>query len=233
MRTVSAAVERIAIRAADLVVCPAPSSRDFYAQMRPGRPTIVLENPIDTERFRADFSVEKDLDPLYVGRLSAEKGRAVLLRAVALTGRPLRLAMVGAGSEWPVLEKIAATCEASIVFAGVVPNHELPSWYQRARLVAVPSFTEAAGVVPVEAMASGTPVIASEVTGLIDLVIDGVNGWLVPPGDERAWATKLHELLADDEELRRAGKKAMSTAQRFDGRRFASRVVDAYRASIG
>jgi glycosyltransferase involved in cell wall biosynthesis len=233
MRAVSAAVERIAIRAADLVVCPAPSSRDFYARMRPDRPTISLENPVDTGKFRPDPSVKKDLDLLYVGRLSAEKGPAVLLRAAALIEEPLRIAVVGAGSERPVLDKIAAGCRASVVFAGVVPNHELPSWYQRARLVAVPSFTEAAGVVPVEAMASGTPVIASEVTGLIDSVVDGVNGWLVPPGEERAWTTKLHQLLADDEELRRAGKEATRTAQRFDSRRFANRVVDAYRTSTG
>jgi D-inositol-3-phosphate glycosyltransferase len=111
---------------------------------------------------------------------------------------------------------------------GTVPNRELPDWFRRARLVAVPSFTEAAGMVPVEAMASGTPVVASRVTGLVDTVVDEQNGWLVPAGDEAAWAAKLDKLLADDQRLRTAGVQAVETARRFDRTTFAERCLAAY-----
>jgi glycosyltransferase involved in cell wall biosynthesis len=226
-RVVISTIEGAALRFADLVVCPSPSSRDYYAQLRRG-PTISVENPIDTERFSPDPSRTRDVDILFVGRLAAEKGAAVLLRAVARIPRPLRTVIIGAGTQRSELERLASLCPGEVSFTGVVPNRELVDWFRRTRIVAVPSFSEAAGMVPVEAMASGTPVLASRVSGLVDTVVDGRNGWLVSAGDDAAWAAKLNKLLTDDARLRAAGAEGVETARRFDRRAFSERLVAEY-----
>ena len=221
-------LEWLALRAADVVVCPAPSSRDFYAASRKHKSTIALENPVDLERFSPDATVARDVDVLYVGRLAEEKGPAVLLHALASSGVPRSTVVAGQGAERSRLEALAKQCPGTIEFAGAVPNEDLPAWYRRARVVVVPSFTEAAGMVPVEAMASGTPVIASRVGGLIDTVTDEENGWLVPPGDPVALAAVLDRVLGDDESLARVAHAAHATAARFDASTFGPRVIAAY-----
>jgi glycosyltransferase involved in cell wall biosynthesis len=113
-------------------------------------------------------------------------------------------------------------------FPGVVAHEELPALFRRARLVVVPSFTEAAGMVPVEAMACGTPVVASRVGGLADTIADGENGWLVPPGDVDALAAVLDRLLSHPVELERVGRVARASVDRFDARTFGARMIEAY-----
>jgi glycosyltransferase involved in cell wall biosynthesis len=221
-------LEWVALRAADLVVCPAPSSRDHYATRRPSKPTIALVNPVDLDRFSPEDSVLRDIDVLFVGRLAEEKGPAVLLEALVASAVPRRTVVAGQGSERARLETLAARCPGSVELPGVVPNEDLPSWYRRARVVVVPSFTEAAGMVPVEAMASGTPVVASSVGGLVDTVIDGENGWLVPPGDSVALATVLDRVLADDDLLASVGGAAHQSVGRFDAHTFGPRAIAAY-----
>ena len=221
-------LEWVALRAADIVVCPAPSSRDFYAARRRSKSTIAVENPVDLDRFSPDATVARDVDVLYVGRLAQEKGPAVMLEALATSGVSRRTVVAGQGAEREHLETLAKTCPGTIEFTGAVPNEDLPSWYRRTRVVVVPSFTEAAGMVPVEAMASGTPVIASRVGGLVDTVTDGENGWLVPPGDAAALASALDRVLADDDLLARVGRAAQHSVGRFDARTFGPRAIAAY-----
>jgi glycosyltransferase involved in cell wall biosynthesis len=217
-------VERQALTTADLVVCPSPSSRDFYAQFRPGRETLSLENPIDISRFRPDPNARRDIDVLFVGRLSAEKGADVLLHAAAKVERPLRMVLIGQGRERERLEELAATLPGDCELIARVDNDELPRWYQRARVVVVPSFTEAGPVVPLEAMACGTPIIASAVTGLVDLVDHGENGWLFPPGDAVALAGVMSRVLPDDSALQASGERAVLTAHRMTSSAFRTRV---------
>jgi glycosyltransferase involved in cell wall biosynthesis len=220
--------EWLALWRADLVVCPAPSSREFYAKRRPRGRTIALENPVDLERFTPNPAVERDIDVLYVGRLAAEKGPAVLLEALTRSAVARNTVMVGAGSERARLGELARRCPGVVGFPGVVAHEELPALFRRARLVVVPSFTEAAGMVPVEAMACGTPVVASRVGGLADTIADGENGWLVPPGDVDALAAVLDRLLSHPVELERVGRVARASVDRFDARTFGARMIEAY-----
>jgi glycosyltransferase involved in cell wall biosynthesis len=137
---------------------------------------------------------------LYVGRLSAEKG--VLELVEAARGLPLRV--VGDG---PLRAQVPDA-------VGFVPPSELGASYERAAIVAVPSRREGYGVVAREAMARGRPVVASAVGGLLDAVVDGETGLLVPPGDVTALRAALERLL-DDAELRaRLGAAAREQAQR-------------------
>jgi glycosyltransferase involved in cell wall biosynthesis len=137
---------------------------------------------------------------LYVGRLSAEKG--VLELVEAARGLPLRV--VGDG---PLRAQVPDA-------VGFVPPGELGPWYERAAIVAVPSRREGYGVVAREAMAWGRPVVATAVGGLLDAVVDGETGLLVPPRDVGALRAALERLLGDAELRARLGAAARAKAQR-------------------
>jgi glycosyltransferase involved in cell wall biosynthesis len=96
---------------------------------------------------------------------------------------------------------------------GFVPHTELLGLYERAAVVACPSHREGYGVVCAEAMAHGRPVVASAVGGLLDLVVDGETGLLVPPGDVPALRAALERLLGDAELRRTLGRAAQTRAR--------------------
>ena len=137
---------------------------------------------------------------LYVGRLSAEKG--VLELVEAARGLPLRV--VGDG---PLRARVPGA-------VGFVPPGELGPWYERAAVVAAPSRREGYGVAAREAMAWGRPVVATAVGGLVDAVVDGETGLVVPAGDVAALRAALERLLGDAELRARLGAAAREKAQR-------------------
>ena len=130
----------------------------------------VIPNGIDVP---AEVS-EPDDPPhiLYAGRLSPEKGVRELMAATQ--GLPLVVAGDG-----PLRAEVPGAL-------GMVPHDALLRLYERAAVVACPSHREGFGIVCLEAMAAGRPVVASAVGGLRDLVVDGETGLLVPPGDVTA-----------------------------------------------
>jgi glycosyltransferase involved in cell wall biosynthesis len=91
---------------------------------------------------------------------------------------------------------------------GFVPHRELGPLYERAAVVACPSHREGFGVVCAEAMAYGRPVVAGAVGGLLDLVVDGETGLLVPPRDVGALRAALERLVGDEDLRRRLGEAA-------------------------
>jgi glycosyltransferase involved in cell wall biosynthesis len=148
---------------------------------------------------------------LYVGRIqrtSRWKGVQVLLQAFALLARELpaaRLVLVGDGDDVSTLRAQAATLGVAdhVDWRGALAGDDLVRAYQQAAVVALPSLTEAEsfGMVLIEAMACGRPVVASRVGGIPQVVRDGVDGLLVAPGDVMALAAALRTLL-DDGSLR-------------------------------
>ena len=131
---------------------------------------------------------------LYAGRLSPEKG--VLELVDAADGFPLVVAGDG-----PLRDRVPGA-------RGFVPHDELERLYERAAVVACPSRREGFGVVCAEAMAHGRPVVATAVGGLLDLVVDGETGLLVPPRDPAALRAGLQRMLADGELRARLGAAA-------------------------
>ncbi len=143
---------------------------------------------------------------LFVGRLVARKGVDRLIGALARLGAespPLEI--VGDGPERAGLEDVARRLGVSgrVVFRGKISAAALQESYARAVVAVLPAVrdargdTEGLGVVLLEAMNHGTPVVASRVGGIPDIVEDGVSGLLVPPGDEAALADALHRVIND------------------------------------
>lgn len=156
---------------------------------------------------------------LYAGRLSPEKGVQELVEAA----RGLNLVVAGDG---PLRSRVPQA-------RGFVPHDELQLLYSRAAVVACPSRREGFGVACLEAMAHGRPVVATDVGGLRDLVVDGETGLVVPSRDPAALRAALDRLLADPALRRRLGSAGRRRAQeRFSWDVVTQATVAAYRMAL-
>lgn len=139
---------------------------------------------------------------LFVGRLITIKGVDHLIRAMrnmAETQPSARLIVVGDGQERALLQALAqgAGLADRVTFAGERPHEDVIRFMRAADVFVLPSLVESFGIVLLEAMSCGLPVVASNVMGIPSIVADGVNGFLVPPADDRAIAAGVERLLGD------------------------------------
>ena len=140
---------------------------------------------------------------LFVGRLAAVKGLPVLFEALTkvLPHIPdLKVTLIGDGPERLGLEREARNMGVadSIEFAGYCSQSEVAEMLRHTDLLVLPSFAEGLPVVLMEALAARVPVVATQIAGVSELVEDGINGAMVPPGDAERLAEKILELLNDD-----------------------------------
>ena len=205
-------------------------------RLAPGTRAMVAPMPAATELFQAGTH----RDPrrlLFVGRLNEQKGIELLLRAVApLSG--VTLDVIGTGEDADRLRTLAATLGLGgrVRWLGALQQPDLAPHYRSAAALVVPSRDEGLGLVAVEAMLSGTPVIAFDSGGLRDVVRDGETGVLVPVGDVAALERAIADLLADHSADRRAamGRAARQAAlEAFAPEAVARRYADLYRAVAG
>ena len=171
-----------------------------------------------------------------VTRFYPAKGIRYLLDAFAIvlgTHPRARLVLVGQG---PQEAELRARCDAlgiaaRVVFAGF--RRDAETYVGGFDVAAVPSIEEGFGLVALEALAVGVPVVASRVGGLPDIVRDGETGLLVPPADPDALAAALLRLLGDPELRARFGTAARIDVQRFSLDAYASRLTEIYRELAG
>lgn len=175
----------------------------------------IVHCGVDPVRYRsAPKSRGKNL--LFVGRLAAVKGVPVLFEAlqnVLKTHPNVHLTLIGDGPERAELEakSVRMGLAPALTFAGYKSQDEVANALGAADVFVLPSFAEGVPVVLMEAMAAGLPVIATTVGGVGELVTHGESGLLVPPGDWRALANALCNLLADPE--RRADMGVVGAAK--------------------
>lgn len=183
-------------------------------EMAPAARLEVMPMPVDVERFGApEPSVPREASALlFVGRLTTQKGVDRLLEALARLPRHVTLDVVGDGPERDRLRAHATSLgvAARVRWHGALAPAELPARYRSATAVVVPSHEEGLGLVAVEAILSGAPVVAFASGGLVDALDDGASGVLVPPGDVAALAAAIEGVLADPQravERARAGRE--------------------------
>jgi glycosyltransferase involved in cell wall biosynthesis len=173
-----------------------------------------------------------------VGRLEANKGFGVLVKALASLAREnalperWRWVLVGDGPLRAELEgRISAEgLNQHVVLGGRVDSDELYAWYRAATLFVHPTLYEGSSLVTLEAMAHRCAIVASRAGGLPDKVIPGGNGWLVPPGDDRTLASTILEAVSDRQRLRVMGDASRALVEReFSWGAVADRLVDVYR----
>jgi phosphatidyl-myo-inositol alpha-mannosyltransferase len=215
------------------------AARDFVGEYFPAD-YRVIPNGIDFPRFNRRYpSLERLANErptvLFVGRLEKRKGLKFLLRAwpMVLDRQPnARLVVVGRGRPLEGYRRFAARqgwSPSDVVFAGYVPTEDLPRYYQACDVFCAPNTgQESFGIVLLEAMAAGAPIVASDIPGYRDVVSDGEQGLLVERKNPGAIADAVLRLLCNPElraSMRRAGQHK---AQAYDWPRVATQVLDYY-----
>ncbi len=157
---------------------------------------------------------------LTFGRLSWEKGFDTVIDALALLkkrGSDAKLVIGGGGSEKERLEKQASDLgiRDAVQFTGVLNGEEMEVRFNEASIVIVPSIHESFGLVVLEAMQRGRPVIASRVEGIPEVVIEGETALLVPPQDPESLSCAIETLLNDRERAQKMGLKGKERATHF------------------
>jgi len=203
---------------------------------------LDLFQPVDQREARRELALrDDDRILLFVGRIEPLKGIDILLGAAAELAmeHDCSVLVIGGDSsaqqgEIAYLRNLAARLGIAerVRFLGAVDHQRLPLYYSAADVCVVPSFYESFGLVALEAMACGTPVVASRVGGLVGTVRDGETGYLIPWRCPEPFAERI-ELLLGNEELRRAfGRTAREAVERFRWANVAEQVIGVYRELI-
>ena len=199
----------------------------------------IIPNGIDLEHFSPDVPPidefgDGKLNILFVGRLEKRKGVNYLLKAYQQVKEEIpdsRLLIVGPGTRLRnKYEKLVRRKRLKdVVFIGLVPCDELPRYYKTADIFCAPATgSESFGIILLEAMAMGKPVVASNIEGYARLVTHGVDGLLVPPKDEKTLAQALISLMNDEPLRQQMGAKGKIKAREYDWKHLAQRVLDYY-----
>ena len=238
--------ERDILHRADRIVAVSEHERgnmiDFYGapgdriQVIPCGVDMGIFKPMPKDQARAVLGLGPEKVLLYVGRVQPLKGPELLLEGVARLGAQtgLKVLIVGGAVTGDVeVDKVRRLAEElgigrMVSFEGTVPHKKLVHYYNAADLCVVPSFYESFGLVAAEAMACGTPVVATAVGGLPETVKDGLNGCLVRNRKPEALAEKV-SLLLDDPQLRGLlASRARESVAGLDWPRVAGRVAGLY-----
>ena len=190
----------------------------------------------DGKSLRKDKGWQDEKVLISIGRLAPEKNWETLLRAVALAYAQhpdLRLVLIGGGSAKESLELLASELGIAerVTFTGLLRFDEIPSYLKAADLFGFASVTETQGLVTIEAMAAGLPVVAVDGSGTRDIVEHGKQGLLVE-NDARALAAAIHEVLSDPNKQKRFSNNALRKAKTFDVGQLSKQMVGVYEQAI-
>lgn len=209
---------RLSARLADVVVAPSHATAAELEADYGARRVVVIPNGVVPSAGPPARSASEPSQPptvIFVGRLRSRKAAAVLLEAAALLrqrGVQARFVLVGDGEQSGALRRQAAQLglldDGTVVFAGRVDRAGIAAWLERADVFCLPSIYEGLPLAILEAMAAGLPVVAANVSGNPEAVVDGVTGRLVEPENAPALAQALAELLGDRDARRRMGAAA-------------------------
>ncbi len=220
------------------------SARELGA---PAERTRVIYGGADPHRYAPDPAASRG-GVLFVGRLTPHKGVDCLIQAL-----PAGAALTVVGSaghdphlperDYPLLLRTLSV-DKQVRFADAVGDDALPALYRSAAVLALPSVdrtcygkpvrvSELLGLVVLEAMASGTPVVASRIGGVAEIVQDGVTGFLVKPGDTTELHARLDEVLRDQQLAARMGRAAREIVlERYTWQAVAERCLAAYELAL-
>ena len=252
-----AEIEQRTMALADRVVAATAADRRQMLEhylLPPGKISVV-PGGVDLERFqprdqaaaRRALGIRASKVLLFVGRIQRLKGIDLLLHAAARLVRDdpaladeLRVLVVGGrspedgnGPESQELRRLGRLAQrlglgAQVEFVGAVDQARLPLYYAAADVTVIPSLYESFGLVAVESMACGTPVVAARVGGLATTIQDGHTGYLVPWRDPTLYAERLAALLGDPALRRRLGENGLCVAARYDWGQVAEEIYGIY-----
>jgi len=224
-------IRRLFGRAAAVIVLT-PSIRTRMRDLFPGTDFLVLPNPVDCPEF-AGAPRPESRQVLFLGLISTEKGAQDLLSVVpGVVSRfpSVRFAVFGpVKAGFPLRAALEAGKLANIRWKAWISGEEKVRAFRESRMLVLPSYSEGLPNVLLEAMAASLPVVATPVGGVPDLVADGVNGFLVRPGDTAALGDRILRLLDDPDLASRMGASGRRLVEReFDTPVVGRRLLEIY-----
>ncbi|MBI4365010.1 MAG: glycosyltransferase family 4 protein, partial [Candidatus Latescibacteria bacterium] len=229
-------------RRIDRALAVSETAHACVARHFPG-PIEIVPNGVNLERFRPGLARLEGFDEgipnlLFVGRHDPRKGLPELMTAcarLAKRGLPFRLIVVGDGWMRRRVERMArGPLSGRVHFEGRVGNDRLPRYYASADIFCSPARGgESFGIVLLEAMASGVPVVATDLPGYRTVLAPGAQGLAVPPRDPAALAGALGTLLLDPRMRRDMGDRGIETARRYAWPVIVERLEEIYHSLVG
>jgi glycosyltransferase involved in cell wall biosynthesis len=211
-------------RRVDGWIAPTKQILETLGPMRP-RSSAVIPNWVDLEKF--PFKPHPRNTPIVLGllgQISPHKGHDEALEALRLLGPDYRLVIAGSGEEDYVKQLQQRAANLPVSFPGFV---SLPEFFESIDVLIVPSWEEPFGIVILEGMASGIPVVATKAGGPLDIVRNGEDGILVEPRNSRALADGILSVESQRKKLTESARIRVETE--FDIRKLVPRVEDFYR----
>jgi len=222
----------------DIITTPSETSKQIMLANGFGRavhfkkPIRVISNGIDMDYFKpfpkkelAGVAKKYHLNGnfkkiLFVGRLEKEKSIDITLRAVQLVSKKIdvKFFVIGVGSERDELEKLVTELGISdrVTFLGGIPDEDVRRIYSYCDLFVTASTVELQGLVVMEAMASGLPIVSSQGMALRELVEEGRNGYIFPNGNYKIAAEKILLVLRDSDKAKNMGKASLELIKKHD-----------------
>ncbi len=243
-------IEHAVAKDANVLVASSPHEREQLIRLYgadPGKSYVVpcgfdreVFKPIDQFKARRELGLDADKIILFVGRMEPIKGIDVLLTAAAAmdTDVDYQIVIIGGSEGDEEKQRLRAMAhalgiESRLNFVGIIEHQKLPLYYSAADVCVAPSFYETFGLVPLEAMACGTPVIAARVGGLTATIADGKTGYLVPWHCPEPYAERLDLLLGNDLLRESFGKAAYASVRELTWSVVADRLEEAYDQALG
>jgi len=232
------------IEGADFVLAIGTYARSQLMKLSPPdawRKFDVCPLGVDPRRFQA-VEVREQADPpevICVGRLVPAKGQHVLIQALAKLrdlGTKVRLRLVGDGPDRPALERQVAELDLGdrVIFEGAVNSDRVQALYQGADIFALASFAEGIPIVLMEAMAMEIPCVTTRITGIPELIRDGIDGILVAPSDDDELADAIARLAQDARLRRQLGQAGRARVlDKYDLGRNTQRLATTFRRRLG
>jgi glycosyltransferase involved in cell wall biosynthesis len=236
----SAVLRRALLKSSDLFLTVSSGTARLAKELGADR-IRMLPNGVDIDKFTIDPTDVPTQDReenlvLFVGRLESRKGIHVLLSSLDLLKTPVNLVLVGPNYSDEYSRKILSQVENekrkgkhTIAYRGSPNLDDLVKWYKKASIFVCPSLCETFGIVNIEAMSCGTPVIASDIEGIRDIIENGKDGLLVPPNNPSALAGSVQYLLDNENVRTKLGKEGRKKVEReFSWRAIAEKLCGIY-----
>lgn len=232
-------IQKRAIEYSDAITVPSKYYTNLLENMKSGKPIFHIPNGVEINKLYKIKSEDHGFI-LYGGRLSGEKGVDILIKGFALVIKDapyssLRLVIAGSGPKEKYLRSLvkALGIESKVKFLPFLPHNNFLNILARCSIFVLPSFYETFGIVVLEAMALGKPVIASNIPGPNELIQHGINGFLFPAGDFVELAKNIKILMNNEGLRKKIGTNAKNGTVKYDFDSIAKGYIEVYKSLIG
>jgi len=233
----------------DCITTPSESMKDLIKSYGIENRIEVIPNAIHLASFKEENELkrleikkkynlkEDDKIILYVGRIAWEKSIDKIIEALAIIKRKgiskVKFLLVGKGPAMDELRQLVQSLgvEEEVIFTGAVSNEEIQHYYKIAYLFTIASTSETFGIVIIEALASGIPVLAVRAPGAVDILTNGVDGWLTEDNVAQ-FANALEKLIREPELRERLSQGTLKTSEKYSINVISERMLNLYREVI-